>query len=207
MGSIWFVMSPTLGAKAMKNIVIIGAGALGSHVVQFLRNEGTFTVIDFDRIESKNVMSQFHAKGSVAKSKVEALSAMLNFLWGIKIKTQPRKLEAGNVKQLISGDADLVIDCVDNGATRRLIQMHVREHGLSCLHGALAADGMFGRSCWDEQFVIDDEAGAGAATCEAGEHLPFITVVSGYIARSAQIFLKTGRKVGFEISPGHVIST
>lgn len=34
-----------------------------------------------------------------------------------------------------------------------------------------------------------------------------VAVVSGYIARSAQIFLKTGRKVGYEISPGGVVST
>lgn len=191
----------------MKNIVIIGAGALGSHVAQFLRNEGKLTVVDFDRVESKNVLAQFHAKSNVAKSKVDSLGSMLSFLWNVNIMKLPRKLEAGNVMQLIHGETNLVIDCVDNGVTRRLIQRHARDHSLPCLHGALAADGMFGRSCWDEKFTIDDEAGAGAATCEGGEHLPFIAVVSGYIARSAQIFLKTGRKVGYEISPGGVIST
>lgn len=194
----------------MKNIVIIGAGALGSHVTQFLRNEGKLTVVDFDRIESKNALSQFHAKSHIGRNKVDALNATLSFLWGVKINVIPHRLEAVNVYQLMNptrSDTNLVIDCVDNGATRRLIQTHVREHKLPCLHGALAADGMFGRSCWDEKFVIDDEAGAGAATCEGGEHLPMIAVVSAYVARSAQIFLRSGKRLGFEVSPTRVLTT
>lgn len=55
-------------------IVIVGVGALGSHLVQFIRNEQVdIRIIDFDRVEQKNVMSQFHGKPGVGKSKVAAL--------------------------------------------------------------------------------------------------------------------------------------
>jgi hypothetical protein len=54
---------------------------------------------------------------------------------------------------------------------------------------------------WDDAFVIDSEVGAGAATCEDGEFLPFIALTAAYMARSVQIFLRDKRKVGFSISP------
>jgi predicted ThiF/HesA family dinucleotide-utilizing enzyme len=190
----------------MKTVTIVGVGALGSHVVQLLRNEAQLRVIDMDKVETKNTQSQFHAKSSVGKPKVLAMQQTMQFLWGLKVETIPHKLVADNAQQLL-GKADLIIDCLDNGAARRVIQGFVRTNKVACLHGALAADGSFGRVVWDESFVIDDESSGGAATCEDGRHLPFISVVSSYIAYSAQRFLTTGRKVGAQISPAGVFST
>lgn len=191
-----------------KLVTIIGAGALGSHLVQFLRSEDIDSrVIDFDRVEQRNLASQFHGKPNVGKLKVEALNQTMQFLWARRFVALTRRLEPTNVQQLIHGESALVIDCVDNGATRRLIQQHVRDHGLPCLHGALAPNGGYGRVIWDEHFVIDDEAGQGAATCEDGAHLPFIGIVSAYLAYAAQAFLRTGKKKGYSISPAGVLPT
>lgn len=190
------------------NIIIVGVGALGSHVVQLIRNlEADITVVDFDRVEQKNASSQFHGKPHVGKLKVEALNQSMNLLWGRRLTVRPTKLTEANTLELLgAGDKkSLVIDCLDNGVARRLVQGHVRKHGIPCLHGALAANGGFGRVVWDESFVIDDEAGEGGATCEDGEHLPFIGVVSAYIAKAASDWMKTGKKHGFSISPGGVI--
>ena len=186
------------------NVVIVGVGALGSHLVQFLRNEdATLTVVDFDRVEQRNVASQFHGKPSVGKKKVQALGQSMQFLYGRHLYVVPSKLKKNNVKQLL-GDADLVIDCLDNGAGRRLIQAFVRERSIACLHGALAADGSFGRVVWDREFAIDDEDGAGDPTCEDGDFLPFIGITSAYLARAAQLYIRDDRKVGFSISPAGV---
>ncbi len=185
----------------MKTIVIVGVGAIGSHAVQFCRGLGVnLRVIDFDNVERKNILSQFHGKPSVGKSKVAGLKQTMDFLWGVKIEVNAHKLVDGNADQLL-GKADLIVDCLDNGAARRIVQGYARKTGVPCLHGALAADGTFGRVIWDEHFVIDDEAGAGAATCEDGEHLPFIVKTSAYLARAIQIFLKDGRKIGFQVHP------
>lgn len=186
----------------MKNVTIVGVGALGSHVAQFLRNHAKLKVIDFDRLEQKNVMSQFHAKASVGKPKVLGLQQTMQFLFATKIEAVPHRLVENNAKELLSR-TDLVIDCLDNGASRRLVQGFVRAAGVPCLHGALAANGAFGRIIWDQNFLIDDESGTGA-TCEDGEHLPFIATVSALIASSAQEFLKNGRKVGYQVYPGGV---
>lgn len=190
--------------QAPKNVIIVGVGALGSHTAMLLRNEAHINIIDFDRIESKNLLSQFHSKIGSGKYKALALQQVMNYLWGVRFGAITNKLERTNVKLLAEGD--LVIDCVDNGATRRLIQTFAREHKIPCLHGGLAADAQFGRVVWTERFEIDDEA-PGAPTCEDGAALPFIGIVSSYIARAAQVFLRTGKRVGFEISPGGTITT
>lgn len=182
-------------------ITIIGVGALGSHLVQTLRNEdATIKVIDFDRVEMKNVASQFHFKNSVGKKKTDSLKQAMQFCYARKIEVVGNKLTSDNVEQLLGG-TDLLIDCLDNGAARRLVQDFARAHKVACLHGALAADGGFGRVMWDEHFVIDGDGDAGAATCEDGEFLPFIQIVSSYLAYAAQGFMKDGRKTSYMISP------
>lgn len=186
----------------MKRVAIIGVGALGSHLVQFLRNEDAeLKVIDFDRVEQKNVLSQFHSKPSVGKLKAAALQQTLLFLFGRgSISAVPHRLTVDNIDAVVHG-SDLIIDCLDNAKSRKLVQAYSDQAGIPCLHGALAADGGFGMVVWDEQFTIDDEAGAGAATCTNGDHLPFIALVSAYLARAAQQFLRTGKKVGYSVSP------
>lgn len=187
----------------MKKIVIVGVGALGSHLVLMGRNFGaSIKVIDFDRIEKKNVMSQFHTNMAVGKNKADALKQAMQGLFGIKIDAVPHRLTTDNVEQLLGG-SDLVVDCLDNGASRRIIQNYVRAKGIPCLHGALAPDGGFGRVVWTSNFVIDNEGG-GVATCEDGAHLPFITIVASHLAFSVQRFLATGEQINFNIFPGGV---
>lgn len=185
-------------------ITIVGAGALGSHLVQALRNEKVIlTLVDFDRVEMKNVASQFHLRAGVGKKKTEALRGAMQFCFGRKVDVVGHKLTADNTTQLLGG-AELLVDCLDNGEARRLVQGFARANGVPCLHGALAADGGYGRIIWEEDFVVDDEDVAGAATCEEGEFLPFIQVVSAFLALAVQQFVQTRRKVGYSISPARV---
>lgn len=188
----------------MRTVTVVGIGALGSHLVPLLRNEKVnLRLIDFDRVEAKNVQSQFHGKPSISKMKVEGLKSTMNFLFGlpfIQMQSFNAKLIESNVIQLLGG-SDLIVDCLDNGATRRLVQNFARGGSVPCLHGALAADGAFGRIVWDERFVIDDENVTGEPTCEGGAHLPFIAIVAALLARSAQEFLVSGERLSFNASP------
>jgi molybdopterin-synthase adenylyltransferase len=197
----WSLNLKGVDDMARKRITVVGAGALGSHLVMFMRNmDCSITVIDMDRVEQKNTQSQFHPKNTVRKNKVQALQQTMQFLWGIKVDTIPHKLVEDNQNQLLAG-ADLIVDCLDNGDARRLVQRYVRANKVPCVHGALAADGNFGLVKWDDTFTIDDEPESGAATCEAGEHLPFISIVSGILARSVQEFLFSGTSINFLIYP------
>lgn len=187
-------------------VSIIGAGALGSHLVQFVRNEkADIRVVDFDRVEQKNVVSQFHGKPGVGKLKVLGLGQTMDLLFGRRLITNSIKLVSNNADVLLGGaklakKVALIVDCVDNGETRRVIQHHAISHGIPCVHGALAANGEFGRVAWTENFKIDDET-TDAPTCENGEFLPMICITAAYLARAVQIFFKEGKKLGFQVSP------
>ncbi len=192
-----------------KQVTIVGVGALGSHVLQFLRNEDVdFWTIDFDRVEQKNTTSQFHSKKSVGKFKASALLETSNFLWGLRPTAVTYKLVEDNATQLLGTGINgkhLIVDCLDNGAGRRILQAHVRKYGIPCVHGALAADGAYGQVVWDKDFKIDDENVAGEATCDGGQHLPFIGVASCLLAYSIQAWLRDSKHVGFSISPGGIV--
>lgn len=190
--------------EASTKIVVVGVGALGSHLVQLLRNLGTIRVIDDDRVEMKNTLSQFHPRTGVRKNKTKSLEGLMKLLWGLKIEANPFRLTEGNVEALLR-DADIVVDCLDNTESRQIIQAYVRRHNIPCLHGALsAAEHSMGVVQWDESFTIDDDAGAGAATCEDGEALPFIALTASMMASVIQQWIKSGVKHSFLITPNGI---
>ena len=182
-------------------VTVVGVGALGSHVIPLLRGCGVrLRAIDFDRVETKNTKSQFFAKNTVGKNKALSLAQLMQFLWGMKLETFSVRLGSKNAVELLKGSR-LVLDCLDNAQSREIVQDTVRDLGIPCLHGALAPDGLMGRVIWDEHFIIDSEDTAGAATCEDGDHLPFIALTSSYLARSAQEFLESGKRLAFDVYP------
>lgn len=190
---------------AGRKVVLVGAGALGSHVALFGRNWPVkLTVVDFDRVEQKNVLAQFHSKMGVGKNKATALQQALQGLYGLKVDAVPHRLGPDNVEALLGG-ADLVLDCVDNAPTRLVIQGYVRAHGIACLHGALAPDGAYARLMWDPLFV-PDEGADGAATCEDGAHLAFVALVSAKLAWLAQEFLDSGRQRSCHVLPHGLVA-
>jgi len=186
-------------------IVIIGVGALGSHVALFLRNlEHTIRVVDFDKVETKNTLAQFHSKMGLRKNKSEALRQSLKGLFGTDVESRPYKLSIDNVNSLLDG-ADLVIDCTDNIEARNVIQGFVTDVGTPCLHGALSADGTFARIMWAEDFEADAEGEDGEATCVDGRHLPFFAAAAAYLAIEAQRFLETGKRRSIQLTPTGII--
>lgn len=186
---------------SLKKVVVAGVGALGSHSVLFLRNVAQMRVYDFDRVEQKNVLAQFHAKQSVGKAKAVGLPQTMQFLFGAKVEGTVARLSDANAAVLSAG-YDLILDCLDNAKSRRLVSAEARRSRTPCLHGAITADGTYGRVIWDEDFVADEEGTEGGATCEDGEHLPFITLVSSQLAVAAQEFFRTGKKMSFNIFRG-----
>ncbi len=184
----------------MKTVVIVGVGALGSQAAVFLRNAAAIRVIDDDRVEAKNIQSQFHGKPGIGKPKALALAGAMDLFWGKKIAPNTNRLTEANALVVLAG-ADLVLDCLDNAVSRRVVQTYARRTCTPCLHGAVAADGSFGRVAWDERFVVDEENAAGAATCEDGEHLPFLGIVSAHLAHAAKEFLRTGARFGYQVTP------
>ena len=191
----------------MPRVIFCGVGALGSNAVLACRNLGAeLVLVDFDRVESKNTLSQAFVKQSIGKNKADALKLQLQNFWGVKSESFGVRIGEENVATLC-GAADLLVDAFDNAKSRRVLSAFARGSGKPLVHAAVSADGTFGLVRWDERFEPDEESSPGAATCEGGEHLPLIALVSATLARTVQDFLEAGAKRDAMISLSGVTIT
>jgi len=114
------------GQQKLKStrIAVIGAGGLGSPAIQYLAAAGVglVRVIDDDAVSLSNLQRQvIHDTNAVGKLKVEsAATSIMRLNPHVKVETRPVRLTNDNVAGLIV-DADLVLDCTDNFASRYLI--------------------------------------------------------------------------------------
>ena len=94
----------------MRKIMIIGAGGIGSHLITFLDRIGIYdiTVFDDDKVEKKNLTYQNFSEAHIGMNKVDVFG---------NVKSEPYQVLVA--KQLKG--YDLVVCCVDNLATRRLV--------------------------------------------------------------------------------------
>jgi molybdopterin/thiamine biosynthesis adenylyltransferase len=171
-------------------VVFCGVGALGSHAVTLCRTLPIeISLVDFDRVESRNLLSQAYTRAAVGKNKAEALRLQLRTFYGIEATAYPVRLVATNIDQVAAG-ADLLVDGFDNPESRRL----VRDHAIPSVHAGLSAEGTFGLIRWAERFVPDAPDEPGQATCQDGEHLPFVGLVAATLAGVIRDYVVTGER-------------
>jgi molybdopterin/thiamine biosynthesis adenylyltransferase len=190
-----------------KKLVLCGVGAVGSHAALALRNlDVELALVDFDRVESKNLASQAYVKASLGKLKAEALKQQLLTFYGVSAKSFGVRLTESNAETLLAG-AWLAVDAFDNAASRRLLSKQARLLGVPVLHAGLAADGSVGIVRWDERFEPDEEGSPGQATCETGEHLPLVLSLAANLALVVQDFHATGERRDVIVARRSVVTT
>lgn len=177
-------------------IIVCGLGNQGSHFILMARNlPARFKGIDGDRVEAKNIQSQAHTNMGLGQNKVAALTQMMQGLFGFRLMGVPRMIETHNVEALL-GEADLVVDCLDNWPSRRIITEFTRSKGIPCVHAGLDQTGTYGHVRWDGHFQIEgDGSGVQQATCEDGENLPFNASVACELTMAVQTWLRDGRRM------------
>lgn len=118
-----------------KHIFVIGAGGIGSHLMEPLarllsyHKNGTkkITLIDGDFYEEKNQIRQLFDSSFIGSNKAEALSNRIsNSLKDISIESIPKYIDEESFTNLVSfrvsvNDPILVITAVDNHATRKAV--------------------------------------------------------------------------------------
>src|SRR5271170_6135403 len=111
-------------ALARSRVLIIGAGGLGSPVLQYLAGAGvgTLGVVDADTLDASNLHRQpLFALADVGKSKAElARAAVKRINPTVEVEVHNTRLDANNALGLIRG-YDVVVDCSDNFRTKFLI--------------------------------------------------------------------------------------
>lgn len=129
--------------KIMKSkVLVIGAGGLGSPVIQYLAGAGVgqLAVIDFDQLEIHNLNRQvIHSEDQVGQLKVQSAQKYVNrFNSSIEFQAINEKLEQSNVEQIIQ-KYDIVVDGSDNFQTRYLVNDACVKLGKVLVYGSIFA--------------------------------------------------------------------
>ncbi len=139
-----------LGEEGMRrlqnaNVVVIGAGGLGSPVLTYLgcAGVGSIKIVDLDTVDITNLNRQFfyaeeelgQAKATLAAQRIKRQNPHIQV---VDICT---KLTAENVDNILS-EATVVVDCVDNIDTRIIVNEYCVTHDIPFVEAGI--DGMYG---------------------------------------------------------------
>ncbi len=122
------------------HVAIVGCGGLGGSVSESLARIGVgkMTLIDSDRFCEHNLNRQnFSSIKNLDKPKVKVLKNELRFINpALKIKKHFKSLNEPNISKLLK-NADVVIDCVDDIKTKKLLASWCKKNSKKFIHGAI----------------------------------------------------------------------
>ena len=119
--------------------LIIGVGGLGSPAAMYLATAGIghLTLVDHDTVDATNLQRQIaHTEARVAMAKVvSARTTLLVIKHGLEITALAERADATRLEVLVA-QADVVLDCSDNFATRHALNAACVRHGVPLVSGA-----------------------------------------------------------------------
>lgn len=157
-----------------QSVLVLGCGGTGAYVVSHLarlinvlnqerRNDIKLFLADGDVVEEKNLKRQHFISSDINQNKASVLAERYAAVFGMEILVIPRDIEKleefnvlGNTRQR-TDRSDLVIGCVDNNASRRLVYKWFIGEG----------EGQEENFAWRPRFWIDagNEERAGQVIC------------------------------------------
>lgn len=106
------------------SVLVIGAGGLGSPIIQYLAaaGVGTLGIADDDEVERSNLQRQIiHRDADIGRPKVESAAEFVAELNpDIEVEQHRTRIAPTNIESLIDG-YDFVVDGTDNFETRYLV--------------------------------------------------------------------------------------
>ena len=120
-------------------VLVIGAGGLGSPVLMYLATAGVgrITVVDDDTVDLTNLQRQIaHTLARVGQAKVSSAAQTIAAINpDIQVKALQERADAARLNTLVA-QADVVIDCCDNFATRHAVNAACVTHAKPLVSGA-----------------------------------------------------------------------
>lgn len=123
------------------HVAVVGLGGLGGVVLEVLARAGIgkLTLIDGDHFEEHNLNRQLTssernlglAKATAARDRVAAVNT------AVETEIHETFLTSGNAARLIAG-CDVAVDCLDNIASRFVLETAARQAGLPLVSAAVA---------------------------------------------------------------------
>jgi len=121
-------------------VLVVGAGGLGSPVLQYLAAAGigTIGIADHDTVERSNLQRQVvHGDSDVGRPKVDSAAEFVRELNpGVTVEPHEVAVSPDTVAGLVDG-YDFVVDASDNFPTRFLINDYCTLAGVPFSHGAI----------------------------------------------------------------------
>jgi len=133
-----------LGVEGKERIMqgralVIGVGGLGSPAALYLATAGVghLTLVDHDTVDLTNLQRQIaHTQARVGQPKVEsARQALLAINPELQVTTLEERADAQRLDALVA-NADVVLDCSDNFATRQALNAACVHHHVPLVSGA-----------------------------------------------------------------------
>jgi len=119
--------------------LVIGAGGLGSPVALYLGSAGIgrITIVDNDRVELTNLQRQIaHDLARIGTPKAESAARSIGALNpNVQVTALHERADAARLKELVA-NADVVVDCSDNFATRQAVNAACVAHARPLVAGA-----------------------------------------------------------------------
>jgi molybdopterin/thiamine biosynthesis adenylyltransferase len=119
--------------------LVIGAGGLGSPVALYLGTAGvgTITLVDHDVVELTNLQRQIaHDLSRLGQPKAEsARRSILDINPDLQVHARVQRADASLLDELVA-QADVVLDCSDNFATRQAVNAACVTHARPLVSGA-----------------------------------------------------------------------
>jgi adenylyltransferase/sulfurtransferase len=172
------------GQKSLKNakVFIAGAGGLGCPIALYLAvaGVGQLRIADRDSVELSNLNRQvLHWEADIGRTKVSSLGDKLQTINSqIDIETFHLTIDESNARELI-GDADIIVDAMDNYSIRYLLNQVAHEKSIPLVHGAISG--------FDGQAMTIIPGESACFTCvfpspPPTEEFPVVGATSGIIA-------------------------
>jgi adenylyltransferase/sulfurtransferase len=121
-------------------VLVLGAGGLGSPVIQYLAaaGVGTLGIADDDVVERSNLQRQIvHGDDDVGRKKVDSAAEYVEALNpDVTVERHDQRVEPENIEELIEG-YDFVVDGTDNFQTRYLVNDACTLAGVPFSHGSI----------------------------------------------------------------------
>ena len=123
------ILLPQLGIEGQERIVaghalVVGAGGLGSPAALYLATAGvgTLSIADADTVDLTNLQRQIlHVDASVGQAKVaSACETIKRYNPEVRVVPLQERVEGARLDALVA-QADVVLDCCDNFATRHAV--------------------------------------------------------------------------------------
>lgn len=112
------------------HVMVIGIGGVGSWAVEALARTGIgeLTLVDMDVVAASNINRQLPAMtATLGCEKIEIMAERCRSINSrIKINLIDDYLTPENVKEILSGNPDIILDCIDDVKAKFALMLHCR---------------------------------------------------------------------------------